>query len=258
MSIVASTLVHDGLVMGTDSMVQITGLDSEKGIAVIQSYQHAQKLYRFSSMIGVATWGIGNVGPRSVGSFIAGYARSSSEEEHTVESVAQGLIRTFQDVYKEEFKGFEQEKLPRLGALVGGYSPDDPLAEEWEFVIPHDTTPRRVREPKAFGASWRGIVGPFTRVYRGIDPHIRQHFLKKGITEEELDQLTAPFVFDGMPIQEAIDFVVFILQTTINVAKFEAGASSCGGPLWVALITRDKFQWVQSPKWRIRGLPEDE
>ena len=63
MSIVASVTVHDGIVIGADSMSQIMGRDSAGNVGFVQSYQHAQKLYQFSSRIGVATWGAGNVGP---------------------------------------------------------------------------------------------------------------------------------------------------------------------------------------------------
>ena len=257
MSIVASTLVHDGLVIGADSMTQITGRDDTGNIVMIQSYQHAQKLYQFSSRIGVATWGVGNVGPRSVGSFIAEYSRQTNKD-HGVEGVAQGLLKTFQDVYKKEFSGFDQEKWPSLGVLVGGYSPENPLAEAWEFVFPGGDKPSRVRAPKTFGASWRGVIRPFTRIYEGIDPQLAYDLRKQGIKDKELKKLASPFVFDGMPIQEAIDFVVFILQTTINAAKFEIGSSSCGGPLWVSLITRDNFEWIQRPKWRVRGHYEED
>lgn len=258
MSIVASTLVHDGLVLGADSMVQITGRDDTGKIAMVQSYQHAQKLYKVSSRIGAATWGIGNVGPRSVGSFIDDYARGLGQRELTVEKVTRGLLETLEEVYKKEFGGVDQTTWPRLGVFVGGYSSGNPLAEEWEFDIPTQNKPVRVRTPETFGASWRGVVDPFTRLYRGIDPRIKAGLLAKGIKEEELDQLTARFIFDGMPIQEAIDFVVFVLNTTVNVSKFEVGISSCGGPLWVSLITRDGFEWIHRPKWRMRRPDENQ
>ena len=261
MSIVASTLVHDGLVIGADSMVQITGSDDSGRISVIQSYEHAQKLYRFSNRIGVASWGIGNIGPRSIGSFISDcserLARKADEDaedakDPTVEKVAQELFEVFQKVCEEEFKGLHRNGWPELGIFVGGYSPGDPLAEEWEFTLPIHSQPIRVRERDVFGASWRGIVHPFTRLYKGFDP--RLDLKKWKVKKEELDPLVLSLVFDAMPIQDAIDFVVFILQTTVNVAKFDAGASSCGGPLWVSLITRDKFQWIQRPEWHVRGL----
>ena len=91
------------------------------------------------------------------------------------------------------------------------------------------------------------------RLYRGVDPRLVGTLTSKGITEKELEKFRSPIVFDGMPIQDAIDFSVFILQTTVNMARFEAGASSCGGPLWGAVITPSGFEWMQRPKWTLHS-----
>ena len=235
-------------------MTQIMRQDDAGNVSTIQSYQHTQKLYRVGKSIGVATWGAGNIGPRSVGSFIGECARKRtvSGPNVNVEEVAQELSQTFQDGYRAAFEQVPQGNWPKLGAIVGGYSAEEPLAEVWEFSIPDSGQPTRVSPPNAFGASWRGVQLPFDRLYRGVDPRLRPKLIEKGITQQEISSYTSPFVFDAMPIQEAIDFVVFILRTTIDVSKFEMGMSSCGGPLWVLLLTRDGSEWVQRPKWQVR------
>ena len=254
MSIVATTLVQDCLVIGADSMTQIMRQDSDGNVSVIQSYQHTQKLYRVGKNVGVATWGAGNIGPRSIGSFIGDCARKPAASGPTVnvKEVAEELSQTFDAGYQEMFDAVPQENWPRLGAIVGGYSTGEPLAEVWEISIPGSGGPNRVSPPNAFGASWRGVQLPFDRLYRGIDPRIRSQLIEKGITQQEIDSYTSPFVFDAMPIQEAIDFVVFILRTTVDVSKFESGMSSCGGPLWILLLTRNGSEWVERPKWQVR------
>ena len=75
MSIVASVKVHDGLVLGADSMTQIIGKDEAGKVGFIQNFQNAQKLFQFSDRIGVATYGVGNIGPRSIGSFVSEAAK---------------------------------------------------------------------------------------------------------------------------------------------------------------------------------------
>jgi hypothetical protein len=58
----------------------------------------------------------------------------------------------------------------------------------------------------------------------------------------------SPVIYDGMPVQDAINFVVFILQTTIGLATFESGVPSCGGPSQIAtVLPEDGFQWVKEP-----------
>ena len=56
-------------------------------------------------------------------------------------------------------------------------------------------------------------------------------------------------VFDGMPVQDAINFAVWILDTTIGWATFAVGTPSCGGPLQVATILADAgFAWIARPE----------
>jgi hypothetical protein len=80
------------------------------------------------------------------------------------------------------------------------------------------------------------VPAPFTRLYRGLDPRIEPELVALGVKADDLSRIkekyVAPIVFDGMPVQEAIEFTAFILRTTIGMSKFEAGIASCGGPLW--------------------------
>ena len=143
--------------------------------------------------------------------------------------------------------------------MVGGYSPNSELPEILEFTVPNNDRPIRLRAEDEFGASWRGVSVPFSRLVVGIDPFLRSQILSELDTDPErrsriesiLEGRRSPFVFDGMPIQEAIDFVVFILQTTINVCKFETGLQTCGGPLWVSAITKDGFKWIREPSLEV-------
>jgi len=238
-------------------MTQVIGRDPAGQTGMIKAYDHAQKLYQVSDrFIGVMGYGAGNIGPRSIGSFLTEFGRIVTEDEKlkTVEAIAQKLSTFLGEEHAKVFGQLAADQQPILGILLGGYSPKKPLAEEWEFSIPNDPTPKLVRPVDQFGASWRGVNLPFARVYRGLDPRLHADLLQAGLTQQKIGELqakyTSPFIFDGMPIQEAIEFVTFILETTINTAKFEAGFASCGGPLWIAVATPDAFEWVKKHEWR--------
>ena len=239
-------------------MTQLVATDDTGNTAYVQSYQHAQKLYQLSNYpIGVMTWGIGNIGPRSVGSFISEFSRNQDTTHSALETISESLSSFLSSPYEAAFPKSSQGQRKELGIFLAGYSPSEELAEEWEFTIPGKPKPHRVRPEEEFGASWRGQAVPFTRLYKGLDPRIRQDLTQRGVAEEDIDAVknnyTLPFVFDGMPIQDAVDFVAFVLETTINTQKFEAGMTSCGGPLWVAVITRDSFEWVRKHELRARS-----
>ena len=257
MSIVACVNVHDAVVFGSDSIATISQADQEGNVTAVQSYQHAQKLHKLSDQIAVATWGAGNIGSRSLATVIAQYARKNGADisNQPVAQIATALLNHLRSNYETVFGSSNG---PPLGAMIGGYSPDSELAEILEFTLPtSNAEPARVRNMDEFGASWRGASFPFSRLYTGIDPRMKSAILDnvgehRSAVDSILAQFKSPFVFDGMPVQEAIDFVVFVLQTTINMAKFEIGLQSCGGPLWVSVITKDKFQWIRKPCLAVR------
>lgn len=257
MSIIASVKVHDGLVLGADSAAQMVGRDAAGNVGTIKAYEHAQKLFQLADLpIGLMSYGIGNMGPRSIGSFILEFSRTLTPgPSYSLEEIANQLYKYLDRVYQETFTGDAVK--PELGIFLGGYSAGAPLAEEWEFLLPRDTTPKAVRTPNNFGASWRGVSIPFSRLYNGIDPRMVQRLHDLGVSQEVINQaiqpVALPIVFDGMPMQDAVDFAVFILRTTISVARFEVGIASCGGPLWVAAVTPKMFTWVAEPKLAIEG-----
>jgi len=251
-TIVASVKVHDGIAMGADSMTQIWGTNAEGQNGLIKAYDHAQKLFPIAgSPVAVMTYGIGNIGPRSIGSFIVEFARGLGKPPQVqVKEIADGLFTLFQKAHEAAFGQLEAAQRPALGVLLGGYSTGQPWAEEWEFILPTSGSPQPVRPREVFGAAWRGVAVPFNRTFFGFDPRLAQDLSQAGLQQDAIMTLSqkyaTPVVFDGMPVQEAIDFVGFILQTTINSARFEVGAASCGGPLWIGIITPDEgFKWIE-------------
>lgn len=250
MTICVSVKVRDGLVLGTDSMAQIWGQDDTGNRGVVKAYSNARKLFQICDLpIGAMTYGIGNLGPRSMQGLIRDFS-SRYEGERTVESVVKSLFDFFSGIYHEVFS---DAPVPALGFYVAGYSEGQPFPEECEFLFPRDSEARQVRPQDEFGASWRGVDLPFTRLYKGYDPRAMNALCQEtGASEktvrEIVDRYESPVVYDGMPVQDAINFAGFILQTTVGLASFELGAPSCGGPLQVAIVQPDSgFEWIKEP-----------
>jgi len=254
MTICASVKVRDGLVLATDSMSQIFAKDvTTQQIGVVKTYSNARKLFQAAGLpMGIMSYGIGNIGRRSVQGLLREFVPSSN----TVKDVADALFTFIKSPYDSEF-GTGQK--PGLGFFVAGYSEGKPFAEEWEFLLPRDNATKLVRAEDTFGASWRGIDLPFTRLYKGFDPRIGSKLKSAGLDDKQIKEvfhgLELPVVFDGMPVQDAIDFAVFICKTTIGMSTFEAGPPGCGGPLQVATILPDSgFEWISKPSLIVNDL----
>lgn len=259
MSIVVSVKVYDGVVLGADSMTSLVSKDEKGNMRFVKAYSHAKKLFQVKGLpAGILTYGFGNIGRRSVESYITDFLTESELGQHKtwhIRSISNGLLDFLRKAYSEAYKTIPEKDWPQLGVYVSGYSSKSPLPEEWEFVIPKGKEAKEARATDRFGANWRGVTLPFARLYTGVDPRVYGRLRERRIPEETLETLkevhesvTSPIVFDGMPIQDAIEFARFILATTVGIAKFEMGQATCGGPLDIALIRRTQpyFTWIQT------------
>jgi hypothetical protein len=273
MSIVACVKVYDGIVIGAESMTQLLANVQVPGAPPgaqhqslhIKSYSNAQKIFQIARLpIGVLTYGAGNIGNRSMESFVHEFsdeetASNDQQGDRSVQAIASRLLAFMRRHYDPAFANMEEAQRPVTGFYIAGYSPAQHLGSEWEFVLPQAHEVTRVREEHLVGASWRGISVPFTRVFFGADPRIEQILVSLGMNQEAIarfrqvvgTQLISRVAFDGMPLQDAIGFCKFIIDTTIGMATYEIGNPSCGGPVNVAVITRSGFEWVSKPQFRI-------
>ncbi len=261
-TIVASVKVRDGLVLGTDSMTQISAPTPEGGVQVLKAYSNARKLFQIKDApVGVMTYGLGNIGNRSIEGLVLDFCRTPEADIGTIEEITANLYAFVSAQYNDVFGELQQEQRPVTGFFVAGYSEDAPFPEEFEFVFPRDEAPVPARGADEFGAGWRGFDAPFIRLYKGFDPYVIPSRLQaRGLTEDDLnevfsaDGLETAVIFDGMPVQDAINFAAYILDTTIGWTTFALGAPACGRPLQVATILADGgFQWVEKPELRVQA-----
>ena len=256
MSIVACVKVYDGLVLGAESMTQLF-VNIGGTAQYVKSYSNARKLFQIGDLpVGVLTYGAGNIGNRSIESFLDDFSKQFKPTDMRIAEVSQALFDFVRGPYEAAFQQVEASQRPPLGFYVAGYSTGQHLGSEYEFVLPGATQPAAARPDEGVGASWRGIAVPFTRLFFGIDPRVDEMLASVGVQPDTIakfrglvtQNLVTKVAFDGMPIQDAIGFCRFILETTIGSATYELGMPSCGGPIIIAKITRTAgFRWVTEP-----------
>src|SRR5204863_5776898 len=109
MTIVASVKVRDGLILGTDSMTQISA-PTEQGPQLLKSYSHARKLFRLSETFAVATYGLGNIGNRSIEGLVLEFSRTGpARNAPTVASLAEALHAFVRPQYDSQFAEGSEE-----------------------------------------------------------------------------------------------------------------------------------------------------
>jgi hypothetical protein len=159
-----------------------------------------------------------------------------------------------------------------LGFLVGGYG--NANAELWEVTFPQKTC-LQLGGPGC--CAWRGQTDVIGRLVKGYDPVAIEEMAQKHnlIAERQalqpaLEDLEYQIAFDGWNLQDAVDFAVFAVRTTIDTQRLTMGLvgkpndpswPGVGGPIEIAVVTaRDGFEWVQRTRLvgeRAAGVAED-
>lgn len=269
MTICVSVSVAEGLVLAADSAVTLEGqITTPKGTAngVLQQFNFANKVTRFKDYpIGIMTWGTASISNRSIQSLIMEFEHSyqSAEEQlggFTVQGIANDLLAFMEKRYSAAYPDKKQQ--PVLGIYVGGYSKNQFFAEAFTVEFPKSATwnPVRPNGPDgspSFGASWFGQTGPLVRLIKGYDPKHLSSLIKRGADKAVVqgwvddNESEFPLVFDGMPLQDAIDFAIYATQVVIGAFRFGVGPPICGGDVDIAVITPTTFRWAQRKQWAI-------
>ena len=257
MTIAIAVKISEGLVLAADSASMVQGELKVEGQApqrgVVQVYSHATKLTQVGEWpVGVVTWGVGQIGSRTIESHVQEYANGLAEKQTIgVKQVADDLYAFISDRYKKAFG----DQTPQLGLHVAGYSPDVFFPEQYLLSFPSpDKDPVLNARPDnpdgspAFGANWYGMTDAIVRLYSGFTLAMQALFPKgpPPAAQVKLRQAAYPIIFDAMPLQDAIDFAAWLAEVTIGRFRFVAGAAAVLGPVDIAVITRHTgFKWVR-------------
>jgi len=93
-----------------------------------------------------------------------------------------------------------------------------------------------------YGTSWGGQGDVIANILG-----VRQI---KGPKDTIKQSMLTPVIWDSMPIQDAIDFAIYAVRTTIDTIRFQARPKNVGGPIDVLLLTPEKITWIQRKEYR--------
>ena len=270
MTICVSVRIPEGLILAADSMVTLEGtVNTGEGAkaGVLQTFESANKVSQVKDYpIGVMTWGIASISSRSIPSLIMeweyGLGSLLVNADFSVRKMADGLHEFIHERYNKSYPATERR--PRLGMFIGGYSGGQFFSEQFFCEWPNRVGWQEVRPNKSdgspdFGANWFGQVDALDRLVHGYDRNGIKELVKRGADKEVVQKWIEdhvselPLVFDGMPIQDAVDFANYAVQLTIGRFRFSMGVPVCGGDVDIAVITPDALHWAQRKQWAIKA-----
>ena len=258
MTLIVSVISADGIVIAGDSLAslhrQVNVSQSNEIVCpncnhqhVVQAnirgnvqqstYAHTEKVFPFLEKYGIGVFGAGLIGNFSVNFLIRSF------EDYVKPCIEKGklYINGVSDLARE--LGVNQHSLlvkeiERQEQLLDDF-PDNHLFVGFQ-VVGYD-----LKQPKIIEV----LLGKEVKinVFEGIACYasgntkivemIREHY-KKEIGTEPLYQIFS--------LQEAIDYVEFLIRTTIDYQRFSPEIPNVGGSIDIALVTPyDDFRWIR-------------
>jgi len=248
MSLVITTYVPEGIVMASDSRRSIT-IESKapdgKNLPKIDTVNsdNAYKTYLLFKQdkdnkvifeVGVSFFGQDLLGGVSTASHIKRFTEEELTKEDNVITIPKKLVEFFRKLFPTADTGFN----------VAGYMRE----KEGEASKPHIYychVARNIIERKnvkpdgnlTYGATWSGQID----VLAGI----LQPSLLPGLENKPITIHKPPIIWDAMALQDAIDFSIYAIRTTIDTIRFQARPKNVGGSIDVLVITLDGAKWIQ-------------
>jgi hypothetical protein len=266
MTICVSVRVAEGLVMAADSAAMLQGEVMVAGVpqmTVLQGFQYATKVAQVGDFpMGFMTWGLGAIDSRSIQSLVMEFEFDYSiKGPFRVQAVADDLLAFILKRYDAAFPS--PTPLQTLGLFVGGYSDGEFFSTQMSVELPTQRTwvPLRATmpgTPPEFGANWFGAYDALQRLIVGWDQAGTAQLVARGVSQATLQawadahESALQLPFDGMPLQDAIDFALWATNVVIGRWRFAVGPNIVGGEVDIAVIRPRSFQWAQRKQWSVR------
>lgn len=265
MTICVAVKVQDCIVFAADSTSSLQAFDQDGKPVVVNTYDHANKLYNLRKGLPLAamTAGIGNFGASSISTISKDFrvllGDSSSpyfidSDSYTVADVA-AKARKF--LFEERFSSLTSKPQGSFQYWIGGYSAGKDLGEIWRIEIKDGVCGDPVCEAEQDSPchiGWGGAPEAVNRLVLGYGGQIGRALEASGVPETKIrDAITqisrftqAQLVHPAMPTSDAIDLARFLAETTKSFVRFSPGSNSVGGNVDIATVTKhEKFKWVE-------------
>lgn len=234
MTLIVTVHVPSGIVMGGDSRTTGTRREErreDEGTVIVERRvvlsDYSYKVIALRKRpIGIATFDAAIIENQHVDTHVTRFEEEVLTESDSVSSVAHKLVEHF----ARNFVGVP------VGFHVCGYEVENGVSMPYVYSC-HTVTEMT---PKRWNIDEKG------RVTYGILWCGEQSVVNRLITKDSLPP------FGAMPLQDAIDYAIYVIRTTIDTLRFEPRFPTVGGAIDVLLITPDRGPYFIQRK-ELRG-----
>lgn len=244
MSFIITVYVPEAIVMASDSRQSITIQRQTPEGSKLQAVETVSSDFVYKTFclpkqgVGISTFGESMLGKVTIESHIKRFQEERLGDEDDIFGVAQKLLEFFRKKFSNADTAFR----------IAGFKKESGISvpHVYHCQVSRNEMGRLNTKPKTagvvYGASWGGQVDVIAGILSSSqltspDGKMRQ-------------VVKAPVIWDAMPIQDAIDFAIYAVRTTIDTVRFQARPKNVGGPIDVLLLTPEKTIWIQRKEYR--------
>ena len=238
MSFVIAVYVPEGIVMASDSRQSVTveGKAPEGRsfkVETVNSDTITKTFLLERHGIGVSNFGQDMLGGVPIASRIKRFMEEGLTPDDNVETVPGKLV----DYFRESFPDVD------VGFHVTGYRKEGKVSmpHVYSCHVSRNAVERRNLKPDgslSYGAAWSGQTDILTSILIPV-------VVKDDKGNDKAIRSPAPIIWDAMALQDAIDFAIYAIRTTIDTMRFQARPKNVGGPIDVLLLTPEEASWIQ-------------
>jgi len=230
MSLVVVVYVPEGIVMASDSrqsiIIEGKRPDGEEfKIETVNSDAVMKTFLLEKQWVGVSNFGQDLLDGVPMASHMERFIEQELVAADDVSSIAEKLVAYFRKSFPQADAGFH----------VAGYRKEGKASISYVYhchVARNAVERRNVKEDGSprYGATWSGQIDVISSI---VNPVI----IKRARAKDKVIRAPAPIIWDAVTLQDAIDFAVYAIRTTIDTMRFQARPKNVGGSIDVLLLT---------------------
>lgn len=244
MSLIVTIRVEEGIVMAGDSRLT-SSLTRKEGETVVHDIgaltsESANKVFLAPNHVGISVCNEVSVKGKTISGYLDGFLISSVTESTPVGDVAPMLLKHMRQLnpvpntifhvagYEKGSQGYEA----RIWRVYPGKNKIDSLPAE---------TP---------GVCWDGERDIIARLVNPV-------YLKD--SQGNFSEMrTPPIPWDFMTLQDAVDFAVYAIRTTMDTMRFQLRPKTVGGPIDLLVLKPGNGFWVKKKRLNAETYGEPE
>lgn len=239
MSFMITLYVREGIVMAADSRLTLNTQEKKDDKTIMNTDVAVSdtnyKLFLSPDSIGIATSGAADIQGVPIAGYVDSFIATKSQN-------STGNINDFAQELLDYFKGFEV--VPQTIFHVAGYnnSNSEIKQEVWHVDVASDEI-KQLNPTGHQGASWGGESDILSRIVQPV-----AQLDQNGEIQRKIPHFQIPW--QVFTLQDAIDFAVFAVRSTIDAFRFQPRAKTVGGPIDVLVINPQEAKWIQRKELR--------